>query len=110
MRVETRALEHGAYGRNELRRLDLAGREVHRDLDLIATGQLGPSRRLDARLLEDPPAHRNDEAALLGQRDEVDRRHETMTGTMPTDERLDMGHRPIAQSHDGLEVELELTV
>src|ERR1700754_557426 len=52
----------------------------------------GPRGRLPARGAEDPLAERDDEVALLGDRDELARAEQPALGMLPADERLDRGH------------------
>src|SRR5262245_12963555 len=49
---------------------------------------LGPARRLDAGLAQHPFAERNDEPDLLGERNELGRRHGAAVRTVPAQQRL----------------------
>ena len=57
---------------------------------------------------QDPPGQRLDQARLLGERDELGRRHQTPLRMLPTHEGLDAGQRPVAQADEGLVVEKKL--
>ena len=64
--------------------------------------------RLRAGLAEDPLAERDDQPGLLGERDEVRRRHGTADGVVPAEQRLEPGHLSFREVHEGLVAELEL--
>ena len=71
----------------EVRLPELAGREVEADLELDV--ELAPCRDLVDELPHDPIADQLDQAELLGQRDELVRRHHRAVGLDPPDQRLD---------------------
>ena len=66
----------------------------HRELALELHG-------VAARFAQDPAADRDDQAGLLGERDEVERRHEPAVRVDPADERLDAGDPPESSSITG---------
>jgi hypothetical protein len=61
-----------------------------------------------ATLAQDPAADRDDQAGLLGDRDELVRRHEPALGVVPAQQRLHAGDAAVLEAHDGLVVELQL--
>ena len=67
-----------------------------------------PARRLRARLDEDPAADRDDQPAVLGQRDEVVGLQHAATGVPPTDERLDVQDGAAWKAEDRLVEQKEL--
>jgi hypothetical protein len=74
-----------------------------------ARGQRGlPRGALPARALEHQPPERDDEPGLLGERDEVGRRHEPALRVVPAHERLDAHGAPRLELDDGLEDEAQL--
>ena len=89
--------------------LELAQREVHGHHEGLEAG-LAPRLVLAAGLFEDPAADRDDQPRLLGERDEVQRRHEPAGRVHPAQERLDARDASALELHDGLEVQDELVV
>jgi hypothetical protein len=75
-----------------------------------ARGKRSLQRRLPAGLAQHPAADRHDQAGLLGERDELERRHEPALGVVPAHERLDAGDPAVVELDDRLVVELELAV
>ena len=67
------------------------------------------ARSVPARLVQHPPAEVDDQPHLLGQRDELPGLDEPSRRVMPADECLQPGHAAVAQSHDRLEMQLELS-
>ena len=63
---------------------------------------------LAARLAEHPPADRDDQAGLLGERDELRRRDEPARRVVPAQQRLDAVVGPPLEADDRLVVDLEL--
>ena len=66
------------------------------------------STRSSARLLEHPSADRDDQAGLLGDRDELGRADQTAIGVLPAQQRFDAHHRPGREVDDRLVVDGEL--
>ncbi len=72
---------------------ELPGREVHRD-DRLTPGQpLGPLGDLAADLADDPVADVDDQARILGDVDEQNRRQHAVAGAIPANQRLGTDHR-----------------
>ena len=69
-----------------------------------------PAPDLGAGGAQDPGADRHDQAGLLGQRDELGRRHQPEIGVEPAQQRLDAEHRPVGEADLGLVVDHELAV
>ena len=67
-----------------------------------------PHSDLPAGLLDGPLTERNDEAAFLGQGDELHRRNDAAAGVEPAHERLDTGEAAGSEVDRGLVVEDEL--
>ena len=61
-----------------------------------------------AALAQHPAADRDDQAGLLGDRDELGGRDQAPLGVAPAQQRLDAGDGPVGEPHDGLVVQLEL--
>src|SRR4029079_15728031 len=93
----------------EPRGVRMAGGDVHAQVE-GACGRLGraPGGELVARLLEHPAAERDDEPALLRDRDEVVRRHDAAGRVRPPEERLGPDDGAGLQVDDRLVVEDEL--
>src|SRR5215468_3866050 len=68
----------------------------------------GPRSRIDAGSPQDPFAERNDQAAVLRQRDELVGVEQSSRGVAPPDERLDASGALARDVEDGLVVKLEL--
>ena len=90
----------------------LAGGEVHGQLEVAARAELRfQLRGARSRGLEHPRADGDDEARVLGDRDEVERRHRAEVGRIPPHQRLERRRRrPVSEVDDGLVVQHELVV
>ena len=89
-RIQSGLVEDGRDLVDEVRLDELASRQVDRHEQLrTVRPRIAPGSGLPAGGLEHPAAERQDEAGLLGQRDEGDRRHEATYGMLPADERLE---------------------
>ena len=88
--VEARVGEVARDLVDELGSLQLPGREVHRHVDgwrpRVALLQI---LGLRARFAQHPVPDRDDEAGLLGERHEVERRREAALGMLPAHERFE---------------------
>ena len=93
---------------DEVRLLELAGREVDADPELRQPEAELPLAGLAARLAQDPAAHRDDVAGLLGDVDELARHQQRPVRRLPADERLEPDDRAAAELDDRLVVEAEL--
>ena len=82
---------------------ELGRRQVHRQAHVV-----GPLGRLGAGVAQDPLAQRDDQADLLGQRDEVGRRDHAPIRVAPTQQRLAARHPLVAQIVERLVEQLEL--
>ena len=71
---------------------------------------VGPLGGRGAGLPQRPFADRHDQAGLLGQRDELDRRDEAALGVMPAQQRLQTADLVALEVDERLVVELELAV
>ena len=71
-------------------------------------GLLAEELGLAAPLAQDPAADRDDQPALLGERDELEGRDQAAGGVAPAQQRLDAGDRAVAQADERLVVQLEL--
>ena len=88
---------------------DLARRDVDRDVERALVGALlVPLEDLAAGALLDPAAQRLDQAALLGDRDEVGRVELPALGVLPADQRLEAGDLAAGEGDDRLVVEAQL--
>ncbi len=87
----------------EVGRRNLHRRKIDRDLQWRR-----PFRGAPASLGQRPGAERQDEAAVLGHRDEHGRRHHAPDRMAPAGERLEAGHHIAPQVDDRLIVQLEL--
>ena len=85
--------------------LELAGREVHTDLERDPELLL-PGLRLAARLLEHQPVDGHDGAVVLGQLDEVRRQQKAVLGVVPAHQRLRTDDAAVGQGDEGLVVHL----
>ena len=95
------------HGLRKARLDDLARRDVHRHAHGRAVRVRVPARRLLAGLGEDPAADLEDEARLLGDRDEVVGTDD-LSVAVPADERLEADRATRGQLHQRLVVDLEL--
>ena len=87
----------------------LAGREVDRDVERPLVGaQLVPAERLAAGRLLHPAADRLDQAAVLGDRDELAGVEQAALGMVPAHQRLEADDLAAAQGDHRLVVQLEL--
>ena len=88
---------------------DLAGGEVDRDVERPRVGALPvPLDDLAAGALLDPAPDRLDQAAVLGDRDELGRVEQAALGVLPADQRLEAGDLAGAQADHRLVVEGQL--
>ena len=92
---------HDGVGQRAVTELD--GRYVDRHAQVR-----GPPHGLEASLFEHPGAKGNDQAAFLGQRDELDRRHKPTRGVKPPQKRLATRDIPAFGAHIRLEIQGEL--
>src|SRR5437764_1159096 len=83
--------------------MELHGRDVDRDPDMLR-----PGRRLSARLANDPRADRDDQARVLGHRDEVYGRDQPARWMMPADQRFEGADAILLEVEQRLIVEFEL--
>ncbi len=67
-----------------------------------------PLLGLDAGLAQHPRTERHDQPCRLGERDEVQRRHQAALGMLPPHQGLDTQDAPVLRVHDGLVMEDEL--
>ena len=106
---QARCLERRAHLLDHARVLELAPAQVHahRQRRLDGVREL-PLARLPAGLTQHPAADRDDEAGLLRERDEVERRHEAALGVVPAHERLDRRDPAAGQVDGRLVVDHEL--
>ncbi len=81
---------------------ELAGRQVGSDL------QRGPTGGVARRLFDHPPAEREDQSGVGGDRDERTGLHQADAGPVPAQQRLDADHGTVPQAHDRLEVQHHL--
>ena len=86
---------------------ELARAHVHRQAQVRRRGTLRPARQLRAGLLQHEAAQRQDQAALLGQRNELCRTHHAARGVTPAQQHL-CAHQARALIHHGLVVHAEL--
>ena len=87
--------------------LEDGGGQVDRDRQVEAFG--GPARSLVDRLLQHPRGQRVDQAALLGQRDELARRDDAPYGMHPAHQRLDVLDPLVLHVDQRLVVQRQLT-
>ena len=87
--------------------LELAGREVHADLQPEPEG-VEPRLRTQAGLLEDRPADGEDGAVVLGQLDEMGRGQDPVLGMVPPHQGLRPDDPLVRQRNERLEVDLDL--
>ena len=73
-------------------------------------GRAGPQRGLAGGLAQDPAAQRDDQAGLLGQRDELARAEEAARRVLPADQRLEAGDAAEVEVDDRLVVQDQLLV
>src|SRR4051812_50067860 len=67
----------------------MAHREVDAALDLVGAELVAPAVQRPAHLADHPVADRHDQAGLLGERDEIARRHEAAGGMLPAHHALE---------------------
>jgi len=96
-----------AYHRDELARLELLRRDVHRDAEAREAQRL-PARALLARLAQHPLADRHDELRVLGDRQELARQHRAELRVLPAQQRLGADHAAAQHVDDRLVAEHEL--
>src|SRR5207244_11979114 len=102
-------LERVAQVGDDRVRLELANGEVDADRErLLAREALVDDNALAARRVQDPAANRDDQARLLGERDELERRDVPAGRVPPAQERLDAGDLARLEPGDRLGVEREL--
>src|SRR4051812_27379219 len=100
---ETRALERLDDRLYRARMAELARREVHGHAQGLAlSAALVPAHGLGARLLEHAMTERHDQAALLGDGDEVGRGDQAALGVLPANERLEADDLARARRDDRL--------
>ena len=83
--------------------VELHRRDVDRDPDM-----LGPARRLRAGLADHPRADRDDQAGVLGDGDELDRRDQPARRMVPADQRLERADAVVLEVEQRLVIQLEL--
>ncbi|MES4793368.1 MAG: hypothetical protein C4321_10685, partial [Chloroflexota bacterium] len=71
-------------------------------------GLLQPAPHDLARSAQNPLAKRNNQPRLFRDRDEIQRRDQSVTGVSPAGQRLEPGQTAGCKLNDGLEVKLEL--
>ena len=69
-----------------------------------------PARRVATGVLEDLPPERDDQAGLLGDRDELARAEQPALGMIPAGQRLDAVHGAAPERHDRLVVDDDLVL
>ncbi len=106
-RCEARLGERVADVGHDVALVDLPRREVDGDRQLPARLRSQHARAVPAALVQHPPADRQDQARLLGDRDELVRRDHAALRVAPPQERLHAGRLAVLQAHDGLVVQLE---
>ena len=108
-RVEAGAGEDLAHRLRQVAVRHLAGREVDGDVEWALVGaQVVPAERLAAGRLLHPAADRLDQAAVLGDRDELAGVEQAALGVVPAHQRLDADDLAAAQSDHRLVVQFEL--
>src|SRR5689334_25231109 len=108
-RVQAGGGEDVAYRVGQLAVGDLSRREVDRDVEgPLVRAQLVPLEHLAAGAFERPAADRLDQAAVLGDRDEVAGVEQAALRVAPAHQRLETGDLDAAQREQGLVVQLEL--
>src|SRR5712664_928067 len=107
-RGEPGGLQHLGDLRDQTRHLELPGADVHADLQLRLAELLLPLLHLPARFLEHPGADLDDQPRLLGEWNEIHRRHQAALRVLPAQQRLGAGDLPRGQRHDRLVVDAEL--
>ena len=109
VRFDPGVLERRANVGDDVRMLELLDREIHGNGEVrCGLARRAQPRRMLAGLLQHPASQVDDQAHLLGQRDELPGLDEPSRRVMPADERLHAGHAAVVQPHDRLEVQLEL--
>ena len=109
-RVQAGLVQRRAHRVDQARLVQLAGRQVDADRHRRAwSGSRACQARIcrqASRSTKRPIGH--DQPGLLGQRDEVQRRHQPALGVLPADQRLDPGQPAGRQLHGRLVVDGEL--
>ena len=85
--------------------LELHRRQIDRDAD-----RLGPARGLRAGGAQHPLAERDDQAGLLGERDELAGRDQAALRMVPAHQRLEAADPAVLEANDRLVVQLEFGV
>ncbi len=107
LRIGPGGRERSQHLRHEIGLAELPRAHVHRDGESGRDGMGSPAHKLLARGLQHLPAQREDEAGLLGERDEVGRAHQALHGMPPAHQRF-RAAQARAAVHDGLQVHGEL--
>ncbi len=84
VRRETRRRERANDGAHQIGVLELHGRKIDGDADVLR-----PAHVLLARLTQDPLAYRHDQSGLFRQRNEIEWRHETSGWIIPAQQSLE---------------------
>jgi hypothetical protein len=101
------ALQGGADELGQVGLAELHRRHVDRDAQQ-RRARLMPTHRLGARLLEHPGPDRHDQAAVLGERDELIGADAAALGVVPAQQSLDPDHTPTGDVDLRLVLKLEL--
>src|ERR1700722_9870309 len=88
-RLEARRLQRARYILDQLISVELARRDVYRDVELES--EVVPACALATCLFDDPSAHVNDHAGVFENGDKVIRLNDTAFGMAPAQEGLDPG-------------------
>ena len=104
-----RFLDRGGDRGHQVLLLELPGRDVDRELQPRVAHAV-PAPDLGAGGAQHPGADRHDQAGLLGQRDELGRRHQAEVGMVPAQQRLDAEHGAVGEADLGLVVDHELAL
>ena len=108
LRRHPRLLEDPDEARFEIWRTELRGRDVRGDDDRCEPA-VEPAPEVRRRGAQDPLAERDDQAPLLGDRNELVWQHEPALRVVPADQRLRADDAPRLHLHLRLEVEDELS-
>ena len=100
-------VEHRQHLVDEVRLVELAGADIHRQREMGRLRPGGPGRQLGAGGFQHPVAQGQDQAGFLGQGNELGGRHQAALGMLPAQQRLGAGQAAIAV-HLGLVVKDEL--
>ncbi len=106
--VQARPLQRLGDVPDQVGVLELAHRDVHAHAQPAERGAVLPLGGLPGGLLEHPAPDRHDQAGLLGQRDEVERRHQAALGVAPPEQRLEADDLLRRDVDDRLVVQLQL--